>query len=326
VEGVDWLNLNGPWQFRFDAHRRGIDEKWFEPNGPDWREQIIVPFCWESLAAWSESEAAGNDNFYSTRVYLHPLEVTRDNHRVAPRYEVGWYRRTIEIPNNRHWRNRRVILTVGAADFATDCWCNGVHCGRREGGYVPLEFDLTDTLTTSGSTRRGVLTLRVEDPMDNREQPVGKQWGWYTPTSGIWQTVFLEPRGAVHIDHFRITTDIDKGKVHFEVFGKGFALAQAGNIEIIPPEAPPHRAAAGAQRVLPVRLTSFSITEEAYDTLLNPIRAKVDLSMQVLSYIDLKLTNPGYTLFMAHQIAKEIMATSNVANSVQNIGVSLKLL
>lgn len=104
------------------------------------------------------------------------------------------------------------------------------------------------------------------------------------------------------------------------------ALAQAGNLEIIPPEAPMTLFVWGAQRVLPVRLTSFSITEEAYDTLLNPIRAKVDLSLQVLSYIDLKLTNPGYTLFLAHQIAKEIMATSNVANSVQNIGVSLKLL
>jgi len=104
------------------------------------------------------------------------------------------------------------------------------------------------------------------------------------------------------------------------------ALAQAGNLEIIPPEAPMTLFVWGAQRVLPVRLTSFSITEEAYDTLLNPIRAKVDLSLQVLSYIDLKLTNPGYTLFLAHQIAKEIMATSNVANSAQNIGVSLKLL
>lgn len=104
------------------------------------------------------------------------------------------------------------------------------------------------------------------------------------------------------------------------------ALAQAGNLEIIPPEAPMTLFVWGAQRVLPVRLTSFSITEEAYDTLLNPIRAKVDLSLQVLSYVDLKLTNPGYTLFLAHQIAKEIMATSNVANSAQNIGVSLKLL
>jgi len=77
--------------------------------------------------------------------------------------------------------------------------------------------------------------------------------------------------------------------------------------------------------VLPVRITSFSITEEAFDTLLNPTRAKVDLTLQVLSYYDLKKSNPGFTLFMAYQIAKELMATTNVFNSVQNIGSSLKI-
>jgi hypothetical protein len=103
------------------------------------------------------------------------------------------------------------------------------------------------------------------------------------------------------------------------------ALALVGNIEIIPPEAPLTLFVWGPQRVLPVRLTSFSVTEQAYDTMLNPILAKVDLSLNVLSYVDLKLTNPGYTLFMAYQITKEIMATTNVANSIQNTGASLKL-
>jgi hypothetical protein len=101
--------------------------------------------------------------------------------------------------------------------------------------------------------------------------------------------------------------------------------AQVGTIEVIPPEAPLTLFIWGPARVLPVRLTSFSITEEAFDTLLNPMRAKVDLSMQVLSYYDLKITNPGYTIFLAHQVAKEVMATTNVVNSIQNIGVSLKL-
>ena len=97
------------------------------------------------------------------------------------------------------------------------------------------------------------------------------------------------------------------------------ALALAGNIEIIPPEAPLTIFVWGPQRVLPVRPTGFSITEEEFDTLLNPIRAKVDLSLQVLSYADLKITNPGYSMFLAHQIAKETLATSNVINSVRNI-------
>ena len=102
-------------------------------------------------------------------------------------------------------------------------------------------------------------------------------------------------------------------------------LAQVGNLEIIQPEAPLTLFFWGPARVLPVRITSLSITEEAFDQLLNPIRAKVDLSLQVLSYIDLKLTNPGYTLFLAHQIAKEAMATTNVANSAMNLTASLKL-
>lgn len=104
------------------------------------------------------------------------------------------------------------------------------------------------------------------------------------------------------------------------------ALAQIGNLEIIPPEAPLTLFVWGPQRVLPVRVTDFSITEEAYDTLLNPTRAKVDLTLNVLSYADLKLTNPGYTLFLVHQIAKEVLATSNVINGAVNLGVSLKVL
>lgn len=97
------------------------------------------------------------------------------------------------------------------------------------------------------------------------------------------------------------------------------ALALIGNMEIIPPEAPLTIFVWGIQRVLPVRVTGISITEEEFDTVLNPIRAKVDLNLQVLSYFDLKINSFGYNLFFAHQIAKEVLATSNVFNSVQNI-------
>lgn len=103
------------------------------------------------------------------------------------------------------------------------------------------------------------------------------------------------------------------------------ALAQIGNLEIIPPEAPLTLFFWGPARVLPVRITSLSITEEAFDTLLNPIRVKVDLTLQVLSYFDLKLTNPGYQLFLAHHIAKEVLANVNVANSALNLSASVKL-
>ena len=235
LEGIDWLNLNGPWQFRFDGERLGLQEGWFEPDGSPWREQIIVPFCWESLAAWGEGDAAGNENYYAMRVFRDPLTVTRQNHRAAPRYEVGWYRRLIEIPDLPVWREKRIILTIGAADFFTGAWCNGTYLGHHEGGYTPFEFDLTDALRADrDGRRRGLLVLRVEDPMANHEQPVGKQWCWYTTTSGIWQTVFIEPRSAQHIASFRIVTDIDAGTAHFTI-ECAQAEGAAVRLEIQPP-------------------------------------------------------------------------------------------
>lgn len=102
-------------------------------------------------------------------------------------------------------------------------------------------------------------------------------------------------------------------------------LSLAGTVEILPTEAPLTLFVWGPTRVLPVRLTSLSITEEAYDTLLNPIRAKAELSLDVLSYHDLKLASPGHALFLVHHIAKEIMATTNVFNSIQSVGSGLRL-
>lgn len=244
VEGFDWLNLNGPWQFRFDAERVGVEERWFEPGEGDWREQIIVPFCWESLAAWGEGDTAGNDNYYAARVFRNPLEVTRANHRSAARFEVGWYRRSVTIPDSQPWNDKRVILTIGAADFFTDCWCNGVHLGRHEGGYTPFEFDLTHALSPS---KQAHLVLRVEDPMDNTEQPVGKQWRWYTTTSGIWQTVFVEPRSHAHIENFRVYPDIDRGLVRFEIQTRNTSQFSEVRLAIQPPGGP------GQSLKLPVR-------------------------------------------------------------------------
>lgn len=99
-------------------------------------------------------------------------------------------------------------------------------------------------------------------------------------------------------------------------------LANVGMIEIIPPEAPLTLFIWGIKRVVPVRLTTFSITEEAFDPNLNPIRAKVNLGLRVLNYQDLGLLSVGGALFMAHQIMKEVMATiggvSNVAGAVSS--------
>ncbi len=102
-------------------------------------------------------------------------------------------------------------------------------------------------------------------------------------------------------------------------------LANVGNLEIIPPEAPLTLFFWGPARVLPVRVTGFSVTEEAFDQLLNPIRAKVDLTLNVLSYHDLKLNTPGYNQFLAHHIDKEVFARKNAGGGDLNPSSSLKL-
>lgn len=86
-------------------------------------------------------------------------------------------------------------------------------------------------------------------------------------------------------------------------------LARIGTIEIIPPEAPLTLFIWGVKRIVPVRVSELSITEEAFDTNLNPIRAKVSLGLRVLNYNDLGLASVGGGLFMAHQVVKEVMAT-----------------
>ncbi|HEU4389387.1 MAG TPA: hypothetical protein VFV34_16405 [Blastocatellia bacterium] len=93
-------------------------------------------------------------------------------------------------------------------------------------------------------------------------------------------------------------------------------LLRLGVIEIIPPEAPLTLFCWGEKRILPVRLTDVSITEEAFDPNLNPLRAKVGLSLHVLTYHDLGMLSVGGALFMAHQIIKEVMATMNGVGNV----------
>jgi hypothetical protein len=98
------------------------------------------------------------------------------------------------------------------------------------------------------------------------------------------------------------------------------ALSLVGTIEIIPPTAVFTVLVWGAKRVLPVRLTEFSITEDGHDGSLNPIRAKVSLGLRVLSYNDLPLDHPGYYMFLAHQVLKEAMATIGSTNNLAALG------
>ena len=93
-------------------------------------------------------------------------------------------------------------------------------------------------------------------------------------------------------------------------------LMNAGTIEILPMKSPFTVFIWGRKRILPVRLSSLGITEEAYDPNLNPIRAKVSMDLSVLSYSDLRMSHPGYAMFLAHQVVKEAMALVGQANSL----------
>jgi hypothetical protein len=104
------------------------------------------------------------------------------------------------------------------------------------------------------------------------------------------------------------------------------ALMAIGTLEILPPIGPFTVLVWGWKRVVPVRLNEFTITEEMHDADLNPIHAKVGLGLRVLSYNDLSITNPGYYLFLAHQAAKEVMATLGSINNLGAVaGGNLKL-
>jgi hypothetical protein len=145
------------------------------------------------------------------------------------------------------------------------------------------------TLRLSGPPEESIKLSIEVDATDQLEQgdPVAQASGVYPALTAL--EMLITPKSAVVIAN--------------EV------LIRVGVIEVIPMEAPMTLLVWGAKRIVPVRITELSITEEAFDTDLNPIRAKVDLGVKVLTYTELGLLSPGGALYMTHQIAKEVMAT-----------------
>ena len=220
-EGIDWLCLNGTWEFAFDPDDTGEQNRWFSPESTDdsaWRLQIQVPYPWESLAAWGEEEQADNTNYLSKNAYLTPEEVTcggierSGNYREAARHTIGWSRRTVSVPET--WIEKRTILTFGAVDWHAKVWVNGEYIGEHENGYLPFELDITDALIPG---KPALIVVRAYDAQDHSEQLAGKQIGWYERTSGIWQTTYLEPRNATYIKKCHITPDIDNSTVTLDI-------------------------------------------------------------------------------------------------------------
>lgn len=182
-----WLNLNGLWQYSVQAS--GGREAADSAHAPsEWTGDILVPFCIDSALSG---------------VMQH----------VSPD-QLLWYRRTFERPVD--WDQPRTLLHFGAVDWQATVWVNGRKVGAHEGGYDPFTFDITDALNESGEQE---VVVAVWDPTDAGTQPRGKQVRdphgiWYTPVTGIWQTVWLEPVPETYVRSLQITPDIDHGLVH----------------------------------------------------------------------------------------------------------------
>ena len=175
-ERTEWINLNGLWEFQFDPNNRGLAENWQTLEKP-YALTIRVPYGWESkLSGVERKDYKG----------------------------VAWYRREFSLPEN--WNGKRVWLCFGAVDHKAEVWVNGQSVGTHEGGYSEFRFDITPYVRFG---RPNTLVVRVEDFTDP-ETPLGKQIpSWYTSTSGIWQTVWLEATGEAWIEGCRIIPQAD---------------------------------------------------------------------------------------------------------------------
>jgi beta-galactosidase/beta-glucuronidase len=183
-----WLNLNGTWRFAFDDENRGLHEKWFAKL-PSSRE-ILVPFAFQSPLS-----GIGSNDFH----------------------DVVWYERAFALPES--WSSQRVLLHFGAVDYRATVWVNGIFATSHEGGHTPFSTDIT-ALIGAGENR---IVVRVEDLSEDLHQPRGKQYWqrdsaaiFYTRTTGIWQTVWLEAVGQTYISNLSITPDIDARVVRLD--------------------------------------------------------------------------------------------------------------
>ncbi|MFF0459436.1 PA14 domain-containing protein [Streptomyces mexicanus] len=187
---TQWQNLNGRWQF--SAAQAGEQP----PVGKTLPERILVPYP-------VESQLSG---------------IERHEDRM-------WYRRTFTVPAGWHvGHGKRLQLNFGAVDWKADVYVNGTRVAAHQGGYDKFSADITDALKP-GRTQE--LIVGVYDPTDasgGENPPLGKQrldpsGIWYTPTSGIWQTVWMEPVAPDHVGSLKLTPDVTHGTLTVEAQG-----------------------------------------------------------------------------------------------------------
>lgn len=185
MERTEWKNLNGLWDYAI------IEKGKHAPSVFDGK--ILVPFAVESsLSGVAKTVGAEKELVY---------------------------RRSFEVPSS--WKGKKVLLHFGAVDWKTDVWVNDVKVGSHAGGFTPFSFDITEALQGKNNT----LMVKVWDPTDKGYQPRGKQVSrpegiWYTPVTGIWQTVWLEPVSESYIQDLRITPDIDNSLLSLKALVK----------------------------------------------------------------------------------------------------------
>ncbi len=186
---ADWATLNGEWQFAFDDANRGLEERWYREEKPFTR-RIVVPFCFQS------KRSGIGDTAY---------------------HDVVWYRRNLDIPEA--WKGRQVYVQFGAVDYEATVWVNGEQAGFHRGGTAGFAVDITPFLRPKGNA----IVVRAYDPSADRGIPRGKQYWepasrgiWYTRTSGIWQSVWMEARSRQHIRSLRVIPDVDRSQVTIE--------------------------------------------------------------------------------------------------------------
>ena len=186
MEREEWMSLNGLWDFRKEKGT-SLDYAPFDAGSA---REILVPFPVESA-----------------------LSGIRDTNFVDNTRSTFVYHRTFRLPPS--YKDRKILLHFGAVDWKCAVYVNGQPAGSHSGGSDPFHMDITPLLRPEGQQE---LTIRVTDPTQTGGQPTGKQTThpagcFYTPVSGIWQTVWLEPVSPAHLQDYHVASDIDQGTI-----------------------------------------------------------------------------------------------------------------
>ena len=222
----EWENLNGLWDYAIKPKT--------EDRPSAYEGSILVPFPVESSLSGVMRRVGPDDRL--------------------------WYRRTISVP--KAWGTRRVLLHFDAVDWEATVWIDGKQIGVHRGGYSPFAFDVTDSVSPD---RAHELVVGVWDPSDAGTQPRGKQTNkpqgiWYTPSSGIWQTVWLEPVVKTHFQDIVFQPGGAPNSVILTVTSPDAAVALPIEVDLFdrPPESngtPAKIASAAGTSVIPLVLT-----------------------------------------------------------------------